>query len=320
MAVTSIGIPGTHSGSEALLGQSYRFLDSMILQVAAEKFDAGVLLDFWGDLAGGGSDTMAKRRVGGIGWGASFTTMGSETEQISPSAMSAAMDTISIGRHGLAFEESFTRAILAGDGVTLEAIANTMVSSASKKLRSLLCAHIAASFGSNVADAAATADVDDCIAARAAFEDYAGFDASVPLIALLHGTQIKHIRASARSEAALKFPERFDADQSIQSQSGYRFSFLGIDFYASQDITLSSSDYFGGIWQKGAVGWAKASPSAVGDIQDANPVFVDELGMVITRDTRGGQATKRIDANLFAGIGQLSTDVIPAFLWRNQSA
>ena len=320
MAVTSIGIPGTHAAAEALLGLSFNYLDAMILQVAAEKFDASLLLDFWGDLSGSNSDTMAKRRVGGIGWGASFTTMGSETEQIAPSALSAAMDTISVARHGLAFEESFTRAILSGDGVTLEAIATTIVLTGSKKLRSLLCAHIASNFGSNVADAAATADVDDCIAARAAFEDYPGFDASAPITALLHGTQIKHIRASARGETALKFPERFDADQSIQNQAGFRFRFLGMDYYASQDVTLSSSDYFGGVWQRGAVGWCKASPSAVGDIQDANPVFVDDLGMVVTKDTRGSQALKRIDANMFAGVGQLSTDVAPAFLWRNQSA
>ena len=318
MAVTSLGIPGSHATAEPLLGRSYDFFGSAVLQAAAERFDVRNLLDFWGDLAGSGTDTMAQRRVSGMGWGASFTTLASETEAIAPSAISAAMDTTAIGQHGLSLEETFKRAILSGDGMTLEAAAAMLVDSVQAKLRSLTAYHIGANFGSNTADAAAQADVDDVVATRAAFEDYAGFDPAVArVVGMLDPTQIKHVRASMRSETALKFPERFDADQSLQRNAGFRFTFMDMDFYASGDVTYGSSTWYGGFWQLGALGWVKASPSQVGNIADVNPTFVDELGLLISRETSGTVSTKKLIAHLFAGVGQVSTDVLPAFQFRS---
>lgn len=318
MSLTSIGIPGSHSAAEPLLGQSYVYLDMSIRQQLAERFSVREILDYWGDLAGTGSDTLALRRVGGFGWGAAFTAMSSETELIVARAITAALQQMSIGRHGIKFQETFTRAILSGDRITLDAIAVSIVDSVEATMRALAATTVG-TFTNNAANAAATCDVDDAIALREAFEGTTGFDANMEVISMCHPLQLGHLRASMRSETALKFPERFDADQGLQSNAGFRFEFLNMKWYASGDIATSASTYLGGAYVRGALGWAKSSVSNVGELGGGAPLYIDEIGLLITRGFDGATAQKELVGNLWTGVGQVSTDVLPAYQFKNHT-
>ena len=72
--------PFTHVSMEGDLGQAYELQDEVRLEIA-ENLDvmqrAG-LISLEGDLAGSGTDTIRVRRIGGIGFAATMTTVANE--------------------------------------------------------------------------------------------------------------------------------------------------------------------------------------------------------------------------------------------------
>jgi len=227
----------------------------LIRQQLAERFDvaAGGLIASVGDVAGSGSDTIRTRRATGYGWSKAMASLASETQAIAASPVTVGVDDITIGRQGLAFSESFQHAIQDDAMLKVDDLAGYMVDSYLATLRSLLCT-TGATFATNSADPAATLDVNDWIALRADFEETAGFDGRA--VAVLHPVQVAHLRSSIRSETALQYPESFELYQRMQAEAGFRFTFLGIDIYASQDVSLSGGDYYGFAYQPGAIAYA----------------------------------------------------------------
>lgn len=314
--MATLSPPILHSDAEGQLGRPFDFLGDAIALELAENFDVTMngLVVMLGDLSGSGSDTGRLRRATGFGWSTTFSDMATETDPIVATAIQAAYDSITIGRVGLAFEESFTRAVLADDPISVEYLAQSFLSSYLATVRSKLAAQVA-SFSTNVADATATLDVDDWIALRNAFENTTGFAGMAN--ALLKPRQVGYLRSSIRAETGLQFPEPHEAYQRLQVNNGLRMSYLGIDIYASGDITTSSGDDFGGAWVPGAVGMAVGDASGIGDISDANGQVVPGWGIVITRKTDGQSATKRVDGNALLGLTTISPNVAPQFLIRN---
>jgi hypothetical protein len=316
--MTVLNSPLLASDAESSIGYAYRYLPGMIRQALAERFDvaAGGLVARIGDVAGSGSDTVRTRRVTGLGWSKTMASLGSETEAIAASPLTVGTDDITIGRHGLAFSESFQHAIQDDAMLRVDDIAGSFVDSYLATLRSLVCT-TGATFSTNSADAAATLDVNDWIALRGDFEASAGFDGRA--VSILHPEQITHLRNSIRSETALQYPESFELYQRMQAEAGFRFTFLGIDIYGSSDVSLSGGDYYGFAYSPGALAYAVGSTAQMGDLSDSAPVFVPEWGIVVTRKTDGQSATKRIDANAFVGVGKLSAELFPQFLIRSNA-
>lgn len=304
--------------AESSIGRSYQYLPGMIRQQLAERFDvaAGGLIVSVGDVAGSGSDTVRTRRATGYGWSKAMASLASETQAIAASPVTVGVDDITIGRQGLAFSESFQHAIQDDAMLQIDDLAGYMVDSYLATLRSLLCT-TGATFSTNSADPAATLDVNDWIALRADFEETAGFDGRA--VAVLHPVQVAHLRSSIRSETALQYPESFELYQRMQAEAGFRFTFLGIDIYASQDVSLSGGDYYGFAYQPGAIAYATGSTAQMGDLSDANPILVPEWGIVVTRKTDGQSATKRVDANAFVGVGKLDPTLFAQFLIRSNA-
>lgn len=316
--MTTLSAPILHSAAESDLGQSFVFLDTAIATVLAERFDvtAGGLVVNAGDFAGTGSDTARLRNIGGFGAAASMASMASETASISATAITAAYDTIAIGRYGLAYEESFTRAILANDTATLEMLAMTIGDSYLTTLRGLICTQ-GATFATNAANDAATLDVDDWINLVALAEQTEGFDGR--LVAMLHPKQMSHLRSSWRAETALKFPDQFTAGQSLAASYGYSGDFLGVSIYKSTDVSLSGGDYYGFAYAPGAMAYAVGGTQNIGDLSDANAITVPQWGIVVTRATNGQQAIKRVDANAYVGVASRSATVSPQWLLRSNA-
>lgn len=315
--MATINAPATHTQTEGYLGKPFTFFGDMVDQALAETFDpvAAQVVEFLGDFSGTGTDTARLRYYDGIGAATRMTAMSGETDAGSASGFTAAYDTLTFGRYHWAFEESFQRAGLADDPVGLEQIAGRVAESVTSTLRYLIC-QTGAAFSTNAADDTAKLDVDDMINLRNLAIQTEGFRGR--LISWLHPVPFTHFLASLRNETALKFPEQFAADQRLRESAGFQGSWLGIDIFTSTDVVLNT-DYYGFAYAPGAVGYGVMGTGNLGDLSDANAVVVPNRGLVITRQTTGNQALKRIDANAYMGVAARSTSVAPQWLLRSNA-
>jgi len=320
--MATLNAPIRHADSESVLGQSFDYLGLAVLQQLTERFDVltGPMATFLGDLAGSGSDTLRIRNATGYGYAGNFTAMATETQAITASSITAAYDSFTVSRNGIAYESTFQRDALASDGITIDALAQSIPEAWASLLRSKVCT-VGAAFSTNKADAAATLDVDDMINLRAGFEETAGFDLSVhgnPFV-MLHPVQISHLRSSIRSETALQMPDAFDAYQRIQSATGLRFRFLDMDVYGSADVSLSGGDYYGFSSVRGGIGFVVASTANIAVPTGVDAVRVPEFGLLITKSADGSQAYNRVDANAWLGVAAASATVAPQFLMQSNA-
>lgn len=315
--MTSISAPTTHAQTEGDLGLSYNFLDALVRQAMAEKFDpiAAMLVGAPVQFARSGTDTTRFRRVSGLGWKASFASVSGETDAITASGWTSGYDSFTLGRHGIAYESSFQADGLSSDGVTLEAIASGVASSLLASIRADVCT-VGATITGNVADAGATADVDDFYALINTATATEGFSGALNLV--LKPRQVNALRNSLRTEShSLTSPDMFQQYGQLIGNAGFQFALLGVNVWASKDVVTTGGKDYGFAFQPGAIQWGVMDTTAIGDISDAQPVFVPEYGLVITRKTTGSQALKRIDANAYYGVGLLSATVAPQFLFEN---
>lgn len=314
--------PILHADTESTWGLSYDYLGSAVLEQLVERQDVtnSPFAVYLGDLAGSGTDTLRIRNGTGWGYAASFTAMSTETQAITASSITGDYDAFTVARNGLAFEASYQRDGLNSDGINIEALAMSIVDSWRRLLLTKVCT-TGAAFATNVADAAATLDVDDAIALRAAYEETSGFDLAVHGApwAMLNPVQVKHLRASIRTESALLMPDAFAQMQGIQNQAGFRMRFLDMDFYASDQVSLSGGDYYGFSGVRGSIGYVVMSTANIPVPSGADPQRVPQYGLLITRKTDGAQATNRVDANAWLGVAASSTTVAPQFLVRSNA-
>ena len=320
--MATLSPPIQHADSEAVLGQSFSYLGSLVLQQLTERFDTltSPMATFLGDLAGSGSDTLRIRNATGFGYAGSFTAMSSETQAITASSITANYDAFTVSRNGIAYESTFQRAALASDGINIDALAQSIPDAWASLLRSKVCT-VGKAFATNKADATATLDVDDMVSLRSGFEESAGFSLQVhgaPWVCL-HPSQITNLRASIRSETSLQFPEVFNATQSVQSAAGFRFRFMDMDIYGSGDVSLDGGDYYGFSSIRGGIGFVVASTANIPVPTGADAARVPEFGLLITRSANGAQAYNRVDANAWLGVAAASATVAPQFLMRSQS-
>ena len=316
----TLNSPILAADAEAPLGHSFAFLGNAVLQELAEQADllSGPLFSFVGDVAGSGSDTVRLRRYGGIGAALGMTAMGSETAAIVPSGFTANTNDLTIARYGLGFSESFQRAGIAGDGITLEFLAGTILQSYQRPTLTLAHAH-GATFATNKADATATLDVDDWLNLAAGFTETEGYDPAVhglPQV-MLHNVQLTQLKASLRSETALQFPEPFDTYQGVQPQAGFAFELAGMNAYTSTHVDSSGGDYAGYAVLPGGLIWAIMSTGTIPVTPGTEVVRVPELGLIVTRSTTGGQALNAVEGNAFIGVGSRDAAVQPKFLFKS---
>ena len=112
--MTAILSPMTHAQTESLVGYSYVLAAERIRQEITEELDviAEGLVVLFGDLEGSGSDTLRITRFGGLGFAEQMTAMSGETDAIVPTGLTLGTDSVTLGRYGLAKEQSYTDQIL----------------------------------------------------------------------------------------------------------------------------------------------------------------------------------------------------------------
>lgn len=304
--------------NQATVGLSYVFAGEDIRQEINEKIDvlADGLIMAVGDLEGSGSDTVRITRYGGIGYAEEMTSMTSENELIVPSGFTIGHDSVSLGRHGLAKEETFTSQVLGrAEAMGLERMIDHVPMSFLKTLR-VDAALAGASFASGAGNTGLAWTYDDEIELCAMFNETAGF-ADVArtqggVVAMRHPEQFTDLANSLRNEPGLqgRAEEVFSL---LGLQGSEAFVFQGISNYRSHDVPTSGGDHVGCAYVRGALAWVVASTMRITPQNPESTIWIPEYGLIITRSSTGEGATVKFAANGFFGLSKLNPALFPQF-------
>jgi len=309
--MTTISPVNTHGQFEGDVGFSYVFAAEAIRLEIAERLDpiSESLAVLYGDLTASGSDVLRITRYGGVGFHEAMTAMSTETEPIVASGLTTNFDTITLGRYGLAKEESYQAKILSREGmINIDALAQLVGPSWLKTLRQQV-----ASTGAGITGVTGTSGTawtfDDELDLVAYYHETEGFDGGV--IAVRHPEQFTDLRGSLRTEPNYQFPEITSAIQELRGAGGALPTFLGIMNYSSFDVTSSGGDHQGFSYVRGGIGWVRASTLPVTVEDPDRAIVVPEFGLIIEFKSSGNVATARFDANAWFGTGLLDPTLFP---------
>jgi hypothetical protein len=302
--------PVTFSSTVADVGFPFVFAEQDIRAEIADRLNVLALgvVPLVGDLAGAGSDTVRVTRIGGVGWQLPMTTMGSEVAAITPTGFRTGFDTITIARHGLAMQESYTNQILSREpAVLLEDLKARLPDSWLKTFRQKVAA-AGAGFTGAVGNTGLAWTFDDELALVAFFHETEGFEGEA--ITMRHPEQFTDLRESIRVEPNFQFPEITAAIQGLRPGGG-AMDFLGFRNFATFDITDSGGDHQGFAMAPGAIGWAVASTLGVKVEDPLRAMFIPEFGLVCEQKSDGNVATGQFDANSYFGVATADPSIAP---------
>ena len=309
--MASISPPALASAVNNEVGFAYTFAQIAIerrLQDALNVQAAG-LVRLVGDAAGSGSDVIRVTNIGGIGYNLAMSALASETAAITPSPFDLGYSTVTIADYGLAFEESYKAQILGREpAAMLDALVQTMPESFLRTLRDLTATTIAG-FSTSVGSSGAALDMDHLLDLLAAFRENPG---SGQPVVMLHPKQVSDLVDSIRSETTLSLSvSEFGGLQGLQggAQTIRNFAGLGFDISMSTSITDDSTDFFGGAYSAGGVGYAVGSTAGV-RARGIDAIRIPEFGTIVTFPSSSSTNGKETaEARSFLGVAAGSSDV-----------
>jgi len=309
--MASISPPALASAVNNEVGFAYTFAQIAIerrLQDALNVEAAG-LVRLVGDAAGSGSDVIRVTNIGGIGFNLAMSALASETAAITPSPFDLGYSTVTIADYGLAFEESYKAQVLGREpAAMLDALVQTMPESFLRTLRDLVATTVAG-FTTSVGSSGTALTMDNALDLLAAFRENPG---SGQPVVMLHPKQVSDLVDSIRSETTLSLSvSEFGGLQGLQggAQTIRNFAGLGFDISMSTSITDDTTDYFGGAYSAGGVGYAVGSTAGV-RARGIDAIRIPEFGTIVTFPSSSSTNGKETaEARSFLGVAACSSDV-----------
>ena len=309
--MASISPPALASAVNNEVGFAYTFAQIAIerrLQDALNVQAAG-LVRLVGDAAGSGSDVIRVTNIGGIGYNLAMSALASETAAITPSPFDLGYSTVTIADYGLAFEESYKAQILGREpAAMLDALVQTMPESFLRTLRDLTATTVAG-FSTVIGSSGTALTMDNALDLLAAFRENPG---SGQPVVMLHPKQVSDLVDSIRSETTLSLSvSEFGGLQGLQggAQTIRNFAGLGFDISMSTSITDDSTDFFGGAYSAGGVGYAVGSTAGV-RARGIDAIRIPEFGTIVTFPSSSSTNGKETaEARSFLGVAAGSSDV-----------
>jgi len=309
--MASISPPALASAVNNEVGFAYTFAQIAIQRRLEDALNvqAAGLVRLVGDAAGSGSDVIRVTNIGGIGFNLAMSALASETAAITPSPFDLGYSTVTIADYGLAFEESYKAQVLGREpAAMLDALVQTMPESFLRTLRDLTATTIAG-FSTSVGSSGAALDMDHLLDLLAAFRENPG---SGQPVVMLHPKQVSDLVDSIRSETTLSLSvSEFGGLQGLQggAQTIRNFAGLGFDISMSTSITDDSTDYFGGAYSAGGVGYAVGSTAGV-RARGIDAIRIPEIGTIVTFPSSSSTNGKETaEARSFLGVAAGSSDV-----------
>ncbi len=309
--MASISPPALASAVNNEVGFAYTFAQIAIQRRLEDALNvqAAGLVRLVGDAAGSGSDVIRVTNIGGIGYNLAMSALASETAAITPSPFDLGYSTVTIADYGLAFEESYKAQILGREpAAMLDALVQTMPESFLRTLRDLTATTVAG-FSTSIGSSGTALTMDNALDLLAAFRENPG---SGQPVVMLHPKQVSDLVDSIRSETTLSLSvSEFGGLQGLQggAQTIRNFAGLGFDISMSTSITDDSTDYFGGAYSAGGVGYAVGSTAGV-RARGIDAIRIPEFGTIVTFPSSSSTNGKETaEARSFLGVAAGSSDV-----------
>jgi hypothetical protein len=228
---------------------------------------------YFGDKAGQPS-TVDKVGIVGLG-GYDIMASTAEAVDVANTALTTASANITIARFAKAY--SFTDLAKVTDQFGMLdpfMLAEDAVMSADMTFQNSL-ANITDDFANSVGTTGVDLSLDDIYDAIYQLESQS---VPGPYICMLAPQQYSDMQNSLRAEAgAIQFMPASSEALKLRGP-GFKGEFLGIDFFVSSKVPASGGDSKGGMWGRGAVGYADASvnaPIGAGLAVSAGPVLLE---------------------------------------------
>ena len=308
--MASISPPALASAVNNEVGFAYTFAQIAIQRRLEDALNvqAAGLVRLVGDAAGSGSDVIRVTNIGGIGYNLAMSALASETAAITPSPFDLGYSTVTIADYGLAFEESYKAQILGREpAAMLDALVQTMPESFLRTLRDLTATTVAG-FSTVIGSSGTALTMDNALDLLAAFRENPG---SGQPVVMLHPKQVSDLVDSIRSETTLSLSvSEFGGLQGLQggAQTIRNFAGLGFDISMSTSITDDSTDFFGGAYSAGGVGYAVGSTAGV-RARGIDAIRIPEFGTIVTFPSSSSTNGKETaEARSFLGVAAGSSD------------
>ena len=309
--MASISPPALASAVNNEVGFAYTFAQIAIQRRLEDALNvqAAGLVRLVGAAAGSGSDVIRVTNIGGIGYNLARAALASETAAITPSPFDLGYSTVTIADYGLAFEESYKAQILGREpAAMLDALVQTMPESFLRTLRDLTATTVAG-FSTVIGSSGTALTMDNALDLLAAFRENPG---SGQPVVMLHPKQVSDLVDSIRSETTLSLSvSEFGGLQGLQggAQTIRNFAGLGFDISMSTSITDDSTDFFGGAYSAGGVGYAVGSTAGV-RARGIDAIRIPEFGTIVTFPSSSSTNGKETaEARSFLGVAAGSSDV-----------
>ena len=299
--MASISPPALASAVNNEVGFAYTFAQIAIQRRLEDALNvqAAGLVRLVGDAAGSGSDVIRVTNIGGIGYNLAMSALASETAAITPSPFDLGYSTVTIADYGLAFGEP---------AAMLDALVQTMPESFLRTLRDLTATTVAG-FSTVIGSSGTALTMDNALDLLAAFRENPG---SGQPVVMLHPKQVSDLVDSIRSETTLSLSvSEFGGLQGLQggAQTIRNFAGLGFDISMSTSITDDSTDFFGGAYSAGGVGYAVGSTAGV-RARGIDAIRIPEFGTIVTFPSSSSTNGKETaEARSFLGVAAGSSDV-----------
>jgi len=309
--MASISPPSLAGNINNEVGFAYTFAQIAIerrLEDALNVTQTG-LVRLVGDAAGTGSDTIRVTNIGGTGFNQAMTALASETAAISPSPFDLGYSTVTIADYGLSYEESYKAQVLGREpAAMLDALVQTMPDSWLRTLRDLVATTVAG-FSTTIGSSGTALTFDDYLDLLAAHRENPG--SGQPVI-LLHPKQVSDLIESVRSESALSLSvSEFGQLTGLpgNTQTIRNFAGLGPDISMSTSVTDDATDYIGGAYSPGGVGYAVGSTAGV-RARGIDAIRIPQFGTIVTFPSSSSTNGKETaEARSFLGVAAGSSDV-----------
>ena len=262
-------------------------------------------IDFMGDVAGMGSDTLRVRYAGLDGFN-SFAATALENTDVAETALTDASTDIAVVRAALRYDIGDLANLTGVPGADVDPfrLAQSMVGSFEQYFNALVGDAIDSATAS-VGATTVNLSVDNWFEAMATLEV-----SSVPgpYWAMISAQQLADLRQSLRSENnALQ--ERMDIQKSMELFGpGFAGNILGVNVYTSSDLNTANAgaDQVGGMWGQNAIGFAIGTPrplaGAGGEVRAAGTPVVVEF----QRDASA--ALTEVVGHAYCGVSLLEDD------------
>ena len=253
-------------------------------------------LIYLGDLSNRGSTTLKIPIVGLDGYDELASV--AENASVSNSALTNATASCSVGRYAKQYQYTdlfkLTSSLIPGAMDPVE-LARDAVESANLTLTTLV-ADVIDGFTSTSGTSGVDLSLDDFYSAVYSLE---ASSVPGPYICMLHPVQYADFQNSLRSEAgAVSFMPASQEALRLRGP-GFKGEFAGIEIFVSSRVQYANGtdDRAGGMWGRGAVGWAEASAPAP---MSNDSISAGSIMIEFSRDAAGAMTSAT--TNWFGGV------------------